>query len=176
MNVIGNSVVITHRESALPLFPRLMLLFSFLLGVPMTLLLGFNALLSIPNQTGNAWIPALGIGVLFGIIWPVVWTACTFIFAVVPRFGRTVVTADREHLIIRRYVFFWRWRKLTFANDGTTRLSLGMTTERREKGKVIQVHQVRLSDSRRNTILHESRDQTKEQTLLRLLESMRSGI
>lgn len=63
-----------------------------------------------------------------------------------------------------------------FANDGTTRLSLGMTTERREKGKVIQVHQVRLSDSRRNTILHESRDQTKEQTLLRLLESMRSGI
>lgn len=51
-----------------------------------------------------------------------------------------------------------------------------MTTERREKGKVIQVHQVRLSDSRRNTILHESRDQTKEQTLLRLLESMRSGI
>lgn len=118
MNVIGNSVVITHRGSALPLFPRLMLLFSFLLGVPMTLFLGFNALLSIPNQTGNAWIPALGIGVLFGIIWPVAWTACTFIFAVVPRLGRTVVTADREHLIIRRYVFFWRWRKLTLPTTG----------------------------------------------------------
>lgn len=61
---------------------------------------------------------------IFAIFWPIAWIFAMFVGALIPLFGRTLISITREHIEIRKCLFSVCWKRFICRNDDDANLSL----------------------------------------------------
>lgn len=137
-------------------------------------------------QHGAELPDALGLMILFGIIWPFMGIMACTIFALNPLFGKTHLRIDAEVMDVRKTLFGCCWLHHCYPNDEQTFLTLACQTQQSPSFKshatsmnreipTTTTYRIFIRRGKLRCCLHESEEEKEEQQILDRLTQARQS-